>query len=264
MLANCSLKRGNKMNNKRNIIYVMQYIDNNKIVKHIPYKKIGITANLSKRLQQINNTNSPLEVECVIAWLHDKAREIEKKLHCDFDNIRYKSSKSEWFNDENNNLIDEIKPIMENLGAKKLDVKSYLEEEAEHMKCLLEKKYKVLLDQIIYCLPPSLHNLETSIKSQDGPRISGDQSKLTFYVHYRKYEAHNLAIGRIVSKENNLFDQLKSFLKKKEFKCKMSGDEAMVYRLSAQKISNIINSAESEFKAYLAGAAKGKNTPSKQ
>ncbi len=232
------------MDNKQNIVYVMQYVDIKGHVNNIPYKKIGITTNVSNRLQQMNNTNSPLMVECVIAWRHDEALTIEKDLHILFDNIK---SKGEWFTDENNTLIDEIKPTIEKWGAKEVD----LEEDDKRMKILRKEKFKVLLDKIIDCLPPSLHNLKTSIELQFGPRISGNKSELTFYVYRKSSDKHHLSIGRIsseISKRNNVSDQLKKFLAERGFdECVMWGDEVVVKNLLPQQIADIINSAEAEF-----------------
>ncbi len=232
------------MGNKQNIVYVMQYVDIKCRVNNIPYKKIGITTNVSNRLQQMNNTNSPLMVECVIAWRHDGALKIEDELHLRFNDIK---AKGEWFTDENNTLIDEIKPTIEKWGAKEVD----LVEDDKCMKILRGKKHKVLLDKIINCLPPSLHNLKTSIESQLGPRISGNKSELTFYVERKSSDKHHLIIGRIsseTSKRNSVPDQLKEFLAERGFdECVMRGDEVVVKNLLPQQIADIINSAEAEF-----------------
>ena len=255
------------MSDKQNIVYVIEYIDNEGHA-NIPYKKIGITgagnATLSERLAQLqeqlrpssSDTIMPIQLRYLKVWSHDKASEIEDILHDHFDDVR---SVGEWFIDKDNNLIDKIMPIMKEQGAKEENIEYY----NNHMKIIREEKNKeknkILLKEVIDCLPSDLQSLDPSPGVNDVSRIPGNQSRLTFYVHRRSSEYHHLSIGRInseISKSNNVSEQLKEFLTTKGFKWKMWGDEVAVKHLKPQQIANIIKVIEAEFKPSLEETAK--------
>ncbi len=232
------------MDNKPNIVYVMRYIDIEGCVNDIPYKKIGITRieNLDNRVQQISGTKSPIKVQCVFAWSHDNAREIEKALHTLLKDLK---SEGEWFKDKHNNLADRMKLIMKLLGTKEEIIKnsndnltkSVLKKENEHIESFNQK----LLDEITPLLDNKKPN--PSKKSPEGPTIHGDI--FNFTVHHRKTVPNTLYI----SKSKERFKPLIAFLKEKGFECGQSGDDTLsITRLSIQEIANIIN-FEAEFSA---------------
>ena len=106
----------------QSIIYVMRHID---IGGHIdiPYKKIGITgagnATLTRRLQQISNTKSPIKAQCVAAWEHGDARALESALHSLLEDSRVEG---EWFLDKEDTLVERLQPIMELIGSVELEI----------------------------------------------------------------------------------------------------------------------------------------------
>ncbi len=243
---------------KQNIVYVMQYVDAEGNIG-IPYKKIGITsdANLKNRVRDIGDgTKSPIKAEYVCAWSHNEAQRIENTLHAVLDSIEKHKKYREWFLDKDDEVVDTIKPIMELVYAKEVNVEN-------HDKTMIsrrDKRNKILLKEIKDLLHPSLQNLKGKIKPKEGPTIFGKQ--FTFSVNYRSSGFHALYfyIGK-----NNLFEPLKDFLYKKDIMCTKSGEEyAVVLRQPVQKIADIINYTEAEFKAYLEKAPKSETTPTKQ
>ncbi len=235
------------MNNKQHtIVYVMRHVDATGNIK-IPYKKIGITgsgnATLSGRLKQLrpNDAKSPIQIQCVIAWKHNEASEIEEDLHL---MLKGQNALGEWFIDECGSLVEGLKGLMKKMGAEEIALE---DSNDEYTKSVMKKEHDLnqkLLNEIIALLSKKLER--TSIR-QDGPTIKGDDSELTFYVNPTIRGSHNLYIGR----SDQVFEQLKSFLDKKRFNCKQSGSEAKVSDISVQEIADIINYAEAEFKAYL-------------
>jgi len=95
------------MKNQQSIIHIMRHIDIGGNVD-IPYKKVGVTGagntTITSRLQQISNTKSPIKAQCVAAWTHDNAQEIESALHNLLDDSRIEG---EWFLDKDDTLVIE-------------------------------------------------------------------------------------------------------------------------------------------------------------
>ncbi len=235
------------MADKHNIVYVMRYVDIEGYVNDIPYKKIGITRNenLNSRVQEISGTKSPIKVQCVSAWSHDKAREIENAMHIFLEDVR---SDGEWFKDENDSLVERMQPIMQLLGAEEIIIKD--EHDAYTQKILKQESdtktplYQKLLGEITFLL----HNpLPTRLAPKDGLTIFGSQ--LTFSVRYRKSGAHSLHIGKC----KEVFEQLKLFFDAKGFDLKSSPNiqNARVSGVSSEEIANIINDVEAEFKEFI-------------
>ncbi len=246
------------MDNKQNIVYVMQYVDAEDNID-IPYKKIGITSdtNLKNRVRDIGDgTKSPIKAQYVCTWSHNEAQKIEITLHAVLASIEKHKKYGEWFLDKDDEVVDIIKPIMELVGAKKVNE----EDHDKTMISILNKRNEKLLKEIKDLLHHSLQNLKVAIKPQDGPTIFGEQ--FTFSVHYRKSGSHSLYfyIG-----QNNLFEPLEDFLCEKDIMCtKSGGDYRVVLRQSVQQIADIINYTEAKFEAYLEEAQKSETTPTKQ
>ena len=112
------------MNDKHTVLYVMRHVD---VVlgTELPYKKIGITgkgsATLSNRINQLSNTKSPIQVQCEAAWEVDDARAVESALH---DLLSDLNAYGEWFIDKNNQLEENMRPLMELLGATPIELAS--------------------------------------------------------------------------------------------------------------------------------------------
>jgi hypothetical protein len=104
-------------------IYVVSIKDNGHV---FPYKKIGLTLNLSQRMNQFS-LNSPFEYELLGLWEVElnKQTYIEKRLHKKFSHIQ---KKTEWFTDENNTLLfdvrNELKQI-EDIIIEEVDVNKF-------------------------------------------------------------------------------------------------------------------------------------------
>ena len=250
------------MDNNKNIVYVMQYVDVEGNIG-IPYKKIGITsdANLKNRVRDIGDgTKSPIKAEYVCAWSHNEAQRIENTLHTVLGSIEKHKRYREWFLDIDDEVVDIIKPIMELVDAKEVNEEVNEEDHDKTMISIRVKRNKRLLKEIKDLLHPSLQNLKGSIEPKDGPTIFGKQ--FTFPVHYRKSGSHSLYfyIG-----QNNLFEPLEDFLCEKDIMCtKSGGDYRVVLRQSVQQIADIINYTEAKFEAYLEEAQKSETTPTKQ
>ncbi len=236
------------MDNKHTIVYVMRHIDIGNNID-IPYKKVGITgagnATLTNRLQQISNTKSPIQAQCIIAWSHSDANAIEGALHSLLEDNKVLG---EWFLDKNDSLVERMKPIMKLLGADEITIK---DEHDDYTQKVLkqESDTKTPLHQKVLGEITSLldNPLRTSLKPQHGPTIFGDKSELTFYVNYRKSGAHALYIGR----SKKVFKQLKTFLDTKGFESSTNEQETWISGISVQEIADIINYAEKEFKTHL-------------
>jgi len=110
------------MNDQHTIIYVMRHIDIGGHIE-IPYKKIGITgygnATLTSRLQQISNTKSPIQAQCIAAWQHNDAKAVENAMHLLLDDNRVEG---EWFFDKEDTLVERMQPMMELLGATEIKI----------------------------------------------------------------------------------------------------------------------------------------------
>ncbi len=254
---------------KQNIVYVMRHIDIGGNV-NITYKKIGITgsgnANLNNRVQEISGTKSPIKALCIFAWSHNEAQKIEKALHDLLEDNRVEP-KCEWFKDENDTLVDRLKPIMELIGAEVVEEFKNLEVDKYTQKAVKKQDDKASLNKQVLDEIMADHLLNKELKTSlrgDGPTIRGDDSELTFYVYPISCGAINLRIGR----SRKVFEPLKTFLynKDKKFVCEPTGnkEEAIIYDVSVQEIATIINDTEAEFKAYLKKAPKSDTTPTKQ
>ena len=71
------------------------------VMKCGDFFKIGIAIELDNRLNQVQ-TGNPYIVSLVFALKHKQAEEIEKKLHCIFNNKR---ERREWFKLDDKDLI---------------------------------------------------------------------------------------------------------------------------------------------------------------
>ncbi len=108
-----------------------------------------------------------------------------------------------------------------------------------------ENDTQALNEQILGQIISRLTDPLTGSLRNDGPTIKNCKSELTFYVYPNSSGIHTLRIGR----SKNVFEQLKTFLDKKGFECKPTGniEESIIYEVSSQQIADIINSAEAEF-----------------
>ena len=234
------------MNNNHSIVYVMRHID---IGGHIdiPYKKVGITgaghATLSSRLQQISSTKSPIKAQCIAAWEHDNAQEIEKALHLLMEDSRVEG---EWFLDKEDTLVERMKPIMKLIGARYIAIKkstdpytiSILKKESTAKK----KSDHVLLGEISELLK---YPLRSSSRLR-GPTFFSDKKKLTYYVAARKSGNHLLSIGR----SKGVYSELRKFLEDKGYdveKGKQGG--ARILGITSEVIAEVIDVIESEFES---------------
>jgi len=232
------------MNNRQSIIYVMRHIDIGGYID-IPYKKVGITgagnATLTSRLQQISNTKSPIKAQCVAAWEHDNAQEIENALHSLLEDSRIEG---EWFIDKDDSLVDRMQPIMNLLGATELHVE---ESEDSYTKNVIRKENEnknKLHQTFIGEISNLLNNpLRTSVR-KSGPTLYSEEKQLTYYIGYRKSGNHNLSIGR----SKDVYDDLKEYLESQGYDCEKSSKEhARIMGISAEVIAEIINTIEEGF-----------------
>ena len=76
-------------------------------------KKVGKTINLSSREKQLSGTQDYLIFKYIKAWEVDK-KNIEKAIHNLLHNER--AGKTEWFYDEENNLVQRLSDFMSTLG----------------------------------------------------------------------------------------------------------------------------------------------------
>ena len=224
------------------IIYIMRHIDIGGHIE-IPYKKVGITgsgnATLTSRLEQISNTKSPIQAQCIAAWEHNDARAVETAIHRLLEDSR---EVGEWFFDENDTLVERMQPIMELLGAKELEIpdtddaytKNVLQKEDESKTSL----HLSLLGEISSKLKEPLR---TSIRT-GGPTLFS--ANLTYYVNARKSGEHKLHIGR----SKGIFDELSAFLVEKGFEVEQdTGGEVIIFGMKPDAIAELINLTEAEF-----------------
>jgi len=80
---------------------------------NLPYYKIGITRNLSKRINQME-IGVPLELKVISYFIIDNAYEVEQALHRKFFKLR---KKREWFELEKKD-VNFIKNALSVLGNK--------------------------------------------------------------------------------------------------------------------------------------------------
>lgn len=232
------------MNELHSILYVMRHIDTGGHVE-IPYKKIGITgagnATLTSRLQQISNTKSPIQAQCIAAWKHEDAKSVEIAVHRLLEDSR---EEGEWFYDKDDTLVERMLPLMELLGAEFIPVG---EPDDAHTKTVLKRESdskrssnQALLGEISELLRDPLR---TSIR-QGGPTLFSDKTNLTYYIGYRKSGRHTVAVGR----SNKVFDELSDFLEVNGFEVEQHAKgHAVITGLSVEMIAEFINTIESSF-----------------
>jgi len=233
------------MNNQHTVVYVMRHIDIGGNIE-IPYKKVGITgagnATLSSRLQQISNTKSPIQAQCIAAWEHDDAKAVESALHLLLEDSRVEG---EWFLDKEDTLVERMQPIMELLGSKEIVIEGG---EDSYTKNILKKETdsKSLSDKILLSEITQLLNkpLRSSIRKQ-GPTLFSDITNLTYYINSRKSGNHKLAIGR----SKGSFNELKLFLEKNGYEDVEQGSKGnvMLLNLPTEILAEVINVIESDF-----------------
>lgn len=232
------------MDNKYTIVYVMRHIDSGGHID-IPYKKVGITgsgsATLTSRLQQISSTKSPIKAQCIAAWEHHDAKEIENAIHSLLEENRVEG---EWFYDKDDSLVERMEPIMKLLKARAITIEG---SEDNYTKSILKKESdsksasnKTLLGEISELLKEPLRS---SIRLS-GPTFFSDKTNLTYYISHRKSGNHKLHIGR----SKGVYKKLYSFLENQGYDAEKSlkGD-VIVNSLTKEDISNLINIVEAEF-----------------
>ena len=232
------------MTNQHTIVYVMRHIDIGGYIE-IPYKKVGITgrgnATLTDRLEQISNTKSPIKAQCIAAWQHDNARAVEYALHQLLEDNRVEG---EWFYDKDDTLVDRMQPIMELLGAEKIEIegaedsytKNILKRESESKSAPIQALQSEILERLT-------EPLRTSIR-QGGPTFFSDTTNLTYYVKYRQSGNHHVHIDR--SRERQ--DQLIAFLEEQGYDVEpYTRGVVKVHDLQAEQIAELINTIESNF-----------------
>lgn len=211
----------------------------------IPYKKIGITgygnATLTSRLQQISNTKSPIQAQCIAAWQHNDAKAVENAMHLLLDDNRVEG---EWFFDKEDTLVERMQPMMELLGATEIKI---VGAEDAYTKNILKKEIesksasnKALLGEISELLNEPLR---TSIR-KSGPTFFSDKTNLTYYIGYRKSGNHNVSIGR----SKDIYEQLNVFLEGQGYDVEQHArGYAMVLGQSVEMLADLINITESKF-----------------
>ena len=232
------------MNDQHTIIYVMRHIDIGGHIE-IPYKKVGITgyghATLTSRLQQISNTKSPIQAQCIAAWQHNDAKAVENAMHLLLDDNRVEG---EWFFDKEDTLVERMQPMMELLGATEIEIEGA---EDAYTKNVLKKESesksasnKALLGEISELLNEPLR---TSIR-KGGPTFFSDKTNLTYYIGYRKSGNHNVSIGR----SKDIYDQLSVILEGQGYDVEQHArGHAMVLGQSVEMLAELINITESKF-----------------
>jgi hypothetical protein len=232
------------MSDEQTIVYIMRHID---IGEHIdiPYKKVGITgagnASLSSRLQQISNTKSPIKAQCIAAWRHNDARAIENAIHLLLDDSRIEG---EWFYDKDDTLVERMLPIMNLLGATKVQIEGATD---SYTKNIIKKenesktvKNQSLLGEISELLKKPLR---TSMR-KGGPTFFSDKTNLTYYVGYRKSGNHNISLGR----SNKIYNELSAFLEEKGFDVEQHArGHAIVMGIDSHRLADLVNVTEAEF-----------------
>jgi len=232
------------MKSKQTIVYIMRPFDIGGQID-IPYKKVGITgagnATLDSRLQQISNTKSPIKAQCIAAWEHENARDVENAIHLLLEDTRVEG---EWFLDKDDSLVERMHPIMDLIGAKEVEItptddlysKEILEKEGASRK----KADHELLGEIAGMLK---HPMRSSSRVS-GPTFFSDKKKLTFYANARKSGEHSLHIGR----SKQIYSKLKSFLEENGIDCSQGKRGSLkIFGITSKRIAQVINLIESEF-----------------
>jgi len=225
------------------IIYIMRHID---IGGHIdiPYKKVGITgagnATLNSRLQQISNTKSPIKAQCVAAWEHGNAREIESAFHLLMEDSRVEG---EWFLDKEDTLVERIQPMMALIGANQIEIEesddAYTKNVIEREVVAKQKSDHILLGEISTLLDQPLR----SSSRKAGPTFFSEK-KLTYYVNARKSGNHHLSFGR----SQDIFNDLKAFIESLGYDVEQNNKgSAKVLSINSEAIAEIINAIEKDF-----------------
>lgn len=237
---------GTSSTDEHTIIYVMRHIDIGGNIE-IPYKKIGVTgkgsSTITSRLQQISNTKSPIKAQCVKAWTHDKAKDVETALHSLLDDSRVEG---EWFLDKDDTLIERMEEIMNLLGAIEKEIEivddSYTQQVLKKESETKSAEHESLVGALSGLLKEPLR---TSVR-KIGPTFFSDKTNFTYYINSRKSGKHKLAVGR----SKTIYNELSNFLEIKDFNVEQEkrGD-ACVHGLSVESIAEMINVIESEFNA---------------
>ncbi|EGR0660021.1 GIY-YIG nuclease family protein [Vibrio cholerae] len=226
------------------IIYVMRHID---VGGHIdiPYKKVGITgagnATLSKRLQQISNTKSPIKAQCIAAWEHADARSVESAIHNFMQESRIEG---EWFLDKEDSLVERMQPLMELLGAKVIALE---ESNDSYTVSALKREEEAKLQSDHILLGEISNLLDSPLRSSSrisGPTFFSEDKSLTYYVNARKSGRHYLAIGR----SKGFYKELSEFLESHGYDVEQSHKEhTKVLNVDTATIAEVINLIEKNF-----------------
>lgn len=231
--------------NTHSIIYVMRHIDIGGHIE-IPYKKVGMTgkgnATLSTRLQQISNTKSPIQAQCIAAWEYHDAGKLETALHSLLMDQRVEG---EWFYDQDDTLVERMEPIMNLIGAKKIVIEqsddSHTRNIIQREKAVKEAKDHRLLGEISELINSPLK----SGSRIEGPTFWSSSHDLTYYVNARASGFHNLGLGR----SKAIISQLRAFLEKEGYTTEVtSRGECVVIGLELNQIAEAINKIETLFK----------------
>jgi len=186
---------------EHNKLYVIELVD---IGDHVdlPYKKIGITgsgnATLDTRLQQLSNTKTPVKARYVAAWEIENARGVEQALH---QLLSDRCVEGEWFLDEDDQMVEQLEPLMTLFNATPIDIREYQEGGSEgimeeHQRNRKARKLKVsneLLGEIAALIEVPLR----SSARQSGPTFFGDATDITYYVNIRKTGKHPMVLNKL-------------------------------------------------------------------
>ena len=186
------------MNDKHTVLYVMRHVD---VVlgTELPYKKIGITgkgsATLSNRISQLSNTKSPIQVQCEAAWEVNDARAVESALH---DLLSDLNAYGEWFIDKNNQLEENMRPLMELLGATPIELASSNDKVTKEFEAKekhnIQDRYATTLSK----LEPLLVDQLSSHFTKKGITIAGNNA--SYFIRERGNE-YMIYMGKISLEE---------------------------------------------------------------
>jgi|LakMenEpi03Aug12_release.lakeMendotaPanAssembly.Ray.scaffolds.fasta_scaffold340809_1 hypothetical protein len=101
-------------------VYVLKHVHiNSEISKILKDKKIGITSDIEKRMQQL--TLGTVGVEIIKMWrtTSQMAKRLEKQLHIHF---KERNLIGEWFSDEDESLVDSITKFIQQNVIVEVDI----------------------------------------------------------------------------------------------------------------------------------------------
>jgi hypothetical protein len=112
-----------------NYIYIGQYYHKRGKPLNVTEKKIGITTDINTREYNLNQTKGPIGYAMVVAWkVNESYKEIERAIHALLDNVR---SEGEWFEDDDETLIERVANYMSIFGYEKVNLTSSDNDEKE-------------------------------------------------------------------------------------------------------------------------------------